>query len=721
MHWLIFFLILFISQVANAATCHVGSGQTHATIQAGVNACTAAGDIVSIHTGTYTESVNAAAGGSTGNPIRIQSANYTGDGCDTPGCGSGDSVTWSGGSNNEALNIVDLSHVRVQGITFANTNTSTDNSDNAVIFAYNSTCWFGGVPSGCKDTPIEGIEILNNTFDSNGHDGSSNDIQSTQIRLYYLGRITGSGAVTTNVSGNTFTGNYGEGITAGGTSDIRIANNVMTNQTGAINPSLTNGSPPFWYHGGLMNVFGVCGTICTPSDRFLIEGNDVGGLTAPSTPHEMTAVRFDACKDSSGVVIQDNILHDYTDHTWSIGIFMEANCHFDFIRRNIIYGTMGQGIAIGRGDDVGSNGGSIEHNTIRTTGESAIHFYTSTGTTTKNNIFVQLRSGSQVIGVENTATSGNTFLNNLYYNPNQSGIGDWNESDYTWGAGSQNLASWSSSSGDTGSQVANPLFTNPGAADFTLQSGSPARDAADDATDQGAIQFTAVTEDLIAHWEMNIGSGTNVIDSSGNGLTGERCNVTTCPSASGPAWVTGKVGSNALSFNGTSQYVQVPANSLFNVTGDITIAMWVNRDSIGAAQGLFAKTNGTLWDYVWYFESTNVLCFYSDATTPTGVCGVVALTDITLWHHLTVTRVGSTLTFYIDGVAGASLTLTGAFSAGSYPVYLGQDTNVFVAGSMDDVRLYNYALDQTEINALVALGADAVAPAAPTNLRVVGP
>jgi hypothetical protein len=44
-------------------------------------------------------------------------------------------------------------------------------------------------------------------------------------------------------------------------------------------------------------------------------------------------------------------------------------------------------------------------------------------------------------------------------------------------------------------------------------------------------------------------------------------------------------------------------------------------------------------------------------------------------------------------------------------------------GSLDDVRLYNRALPEAEVDALVAMGtvSDTTPPTAPTNLRVVFP
>src|SRR5689334_18867981 len=63
-----------------------------------------------------------------------------------------------------------------------------------------------------------------------------------------------------------------------------------------------------------------------------------------------------------------------------------------------------------------------------------------------------------------------------------------------------------------------------------------------------SVMLTAQTSGLIAGYNFNEGSGTTVGDVSGNGLTGT-LNSTT--------WTTAGKNGNALSFNGTSSFVDL--------------------------------------------------------------------------------------------------------------------------------------------------------------------
>lgn len=79
------------------------------------------------------------------------------------------------------------------------------------------------------------------------------------------------------------------------------------------------------------------------------------------------------------------------------------------------------------------------------------------------------------------------------------------------------------------------------------------------------------------------------------------------------------------------------------------------------------------------------------------VCSTAAISD-TNWHHVAVTKSGSTVIFYLDGVAGAPQT---------YNPVLGFTTNAVIAASgqpdpvlFDEIEVFNRALSQTEIQSI---------------------
>jgi hypothetical protein len=66
-----------------------------------------------------------------------------------------------------------------------------------------------------------------------------------------------------------------------------------------------------------------------------------------------------------------------------------------------------------------------------------------------------------------------------------------------------------------------------------------------------------------------------------------------------------------------------------------------------------------------------------------------------VWTHLAWVRVGSTLTFYVDGVAGGTVTVSGTLTgaATTNPIYIGTKDNGLATygnvGYIDDLRITN--------------------------------
>jgi hypothetical protein len=69
------------------------------------------------------------------------------------------------------------------------------------------------------------------------------------------------------------------------------------------------------------------------------------------------------------------------------------------------------------------------------------------------------------------------------------------------------------------------------------------------------------------------------------------------------------------------------------------------------------------------------------------------------WTHVALTYSGSQLVLFVNGVQVASAAVSGAIQASSSPLWIGgnQPYGEYFAGLIDDVRVYNRALSQTEI------------------------
>lgn len=178
--------------------------------------------------------------------------------------------------------------------------------------------------------------------------------------------------------------------------------------------------------------------------------------------------------------------------------------------------------------------------------------------------------------------------------------------------------------------------------------------------------------------------------------------------ASGVTYVDGAVGSYAAGFNGTNSYIQIPKS----VSTTCSIAMWVKTTDTGAAGQWWAgkglvdgEMTGTTHDFG---TALNAGKFSLGIGGPdTTVTSTVAIND-GAWHHVVGTWNSSNgaMQVYVDGVLNNSGTgptgprsITTALRIGS--IQTGIATG-FLNGAIDQVRIYNYVLNATEVANLYA-------------------
>jgi hypothetical protein len=183
----------------------------------------------------------------------------------------------------------------------------------------------------------------------------------------------------------------------------------------------------------------------------------------------------------------------------------------------------------------------------------------------------------------------------------------------------------------------------------------------------------------------------------------------------GAARTEGKIG-GALKFDGFNDYVVVPdEDGKLNITGDITIAAWVNFRKGGlnydgsekaivtkcANNGAFANPYDFRGDI-----SIEPLLTMVRANNHTHECAY-SKTHITLgrWHHVAVVVKNTVTDFYVDGVLTDKWwgvpPLKGPATGNGQPLLIGaRDDGLFFDGMIDDVRIYNRALTVKEIEAL---------------------
>jgi hypothetical protein len=203
---------------------------------------------------------------------------------------------------------------------------------------------------------------------------------------------------------------------------------------------------------------------------------------------------------------------------------------------------------------------------------------------------------------------------------------------------------------------------------------------------------------LVLSFHFNEGSGTVAYDSSGNGNNGNLVN--------GPTWVDGKFG-KALSFDGSDDWVYMSEMKIAPLS--YTISAWIFRRGVGSTccDVIVAKdgrTPGTgSWVIHFSVDPSNRLRLHNYNTN--GQSQIFSTNTITLnsWYHVAVIYDASSQTarFCINGNCEAPVShspINGRFDQ-PWVIGTGDPAEKF-NGIIDEVRIYNRALSDVEIQAL---------------------
>lgn len=168
---------------------------------------------------------------------------------------------------------------------------------------------------------------------------------------------------------------------------------------------------------------------------------------------------------------------------------------------------------------------------------------------------------------------------------------------------------------------------------------------------------------------------------------------------------------NCLSFNGTNDYVEADNISLNNIANtDFTFEAIVRGDESLQSQHPQIFSNrpnagqGTMFFFHGVCGGSNhkLLCVQLNGVNHfimnSGTFNASLLDGNC--HHVAITRQGNVLTFYADGVAFGSKTITGlATTASSGDLWIGQDvpTNNTFEGNVSQVRNWDDARTGTYV------------------------
>lgn len=210
----------------------------------------------------------------------------------------------------------------------------------------------------------------------------------------------------------------------------------------------------------------------------------------------------------------------------------------------------------------------------------------------------------------------------------------------------------------------------------------------------------SVSADMVAHWTFDEGAGLTAYDSAGDNDG----------TIYGATWTTGKIG-GALSFNGTNNYVDVPDDpSLrFDQYDSFSIAFWAKPVVDGYVISKMRASGLGIFGYLAaYYKSADIFGYVVEESG----CSSVSIYSNTVppgsWYHVAAVYDNGDMKLYLNG----QLADTGTFTDDTGTTTPDGDLCIgaraydgirdgYFNGSIDDVRIYNNALSQAEVAALV--------------------
>ncbi|PIN95294.1 hypothetical protein COU53_00115, partial [Candidatus Pacearchaeota archaeon CG10_big_fil_rev_8_21_14_0_10_30_48] len=216
------------------------------------------------------------------------------------------------------------------------------------------------------------------------------------------------------------------------------------------------------------------------------------------------------------------------------------------------------------------------------------------------------------------------------------------------------------------------------------------------------IQLSPI-DGLVANYTFNDGDGK---DSSGNGLNGWPIGV---------SYIEEGVKGKAAIFGGDGDRIAIADNNLLDLNS-FTLSGWFYfQDDIGSARLIAKEFDNTKWDYRLITLDNGVLNFQDALLVQInkangGILQVQvnnALKDYkNKWVFLSSTYDGNNLILYVDGVEIGRISGATAIknSGAGLGIGAGVSGNAPFKGKIDEVKIYNKALNDEKIKELYILG-----------------
>ena len=202
---------------------------------------------------------------------------------------------------------------------------------------------------------------------------------------------------------------------------------------------------------------------------------------------------------------------------------------------------------------------------------------------------------------------------------------------------------------------------------------------------------TAPPSGLVAAYAFAEASGTSVSDASGAGNHGTISGATRTTA--------GRFGA-ALSFDGVNDYVTIADSASLDLTTRMTLEAWVYPTASSGWRTVVLKEIPGELSYAIYSrdDAARASGWGYIGASPVSTASTSSVT-LNAWTHLAVTYDGAALRLYRNGALESTRAISGSLVTSSNPLRIGGNLiwGEYFAGRIDEVRIYNRALTQAEI------------------------
>jgi hypothetical protein len=157
-----------------------------------------------------------------------------------------------------------------------------------------------------------------------------------------------------------------------------------------------------------------------------------------------------------------------------------------------------------------------------------------------------------------------------------------------------------------------------------------------------------------------------------------------------------KYGTGSMYFDGTGDYLISPANTQFGFgTGDFTVEAWIYVTTFSTTTGFQAifsnrNSNSAQASFDLGIRNSDRSLYFYNRNTDASTFSSGKLSGVNTWSHVAISRIGNTVTFFIDGNNSGTVSVSTNSFGTSNVAYVGSNFNATpdaFNGYIDDLRI----------------------------------